>query len=199
VIRRPPRAAVQRFIDRDPQYLPVPIGGTEPVRVLRRGRAHALRAHGATVAGSIGMAAAAFGLLLLSLPEPPAAYLEGDTVHIGAMSLSTVGAAASDGSSLYTGAAALVLREGPAGSAEASAAWVENGAVASGRCTVHPDGQRLIDECVFAGAGGAVTSVDVLDPAAGSMWQRTYSDGARTTFPVGARGGAIPVPFPIGR
>jgi hypothetical protein len=44
-----------------------------------------------------------------------------------------------------------------------------------------------------------MTSVDVLDPARGPAWQRTYDDGARATIDVSPDGGAVPVPFPIGR
>jgi hypothetical protein len=66
-------------------------------------------------------------------------------------------------------------------------------------CRLHPDGVQLIEECAFAIGGARLTAVDVLDPARGSAWQRTYEDGSRTTIAITPNGGAVPVPFPIGR
>lgn len=64
---------------------------------------------------------------------------------------------------------------------------------------LHPEKARLIDECTFTVGTGRLTSVDVLDPASGSQWQRTYDDGVRASIAVSSNGAAIPVPFPIGR
>jgi hypothetical protein len=64
---------------------------------------------------------------------------------------------------------------------------------------LHPDKARLVDECTFMLSTGRLTSVDVLDPASGPQWQRTYDDGVRASIAVSSDGAAIPVPFPIGR
>jgi hypothetical protein len=68
----------------------------------------------------------------------------------------------------------------------------------SGVCNLHAVEARLIDECTFTVSTGRLTSVDVLDPAGGSDWQRTYDDGVRATIAVSPDGAAVPVPFPIG-
>ncbi len=61
------------------------------------------------------------------------------------------------------------------------------------------DGALLVDECAFTSDDARFTSIDVLDPARGAGWQRTYGDGARVTIAVASDGAAVPVPFPIGR
>jgi hypothetical protein len=105
----------------------------------------------------------------------------------------------STSSAFYSGDASYVLTEHGDGSATAAAAWVASGANLSGVCTLRPVEARLIDECTFTMSSGQLTSVDVLDPARGQEWQRTYDDGVRASIVVSPDGSAIPVPFPMGR
>ncbi len=117
------------------------------------------------------------------------------------MVLKEVGSAARSTARVYAGAAAsFALVERGDGSAGAASAWVApGGRPSSGVCDLRRDGVRLLEDCTFTGSPGSITCVDVLDPAQGSVWQRTYADGARVTIAVPQDGAAIPVPFPIGR
>ena len=115
------------------------------------------------------------------------------------MVLTAVGPTAVSQPVWYQGDASYVLAEHTDGTAAAAAVWVSGGTRSTGVCRLHRDGVRLIDECAFALGSTHMTSVDVLDPARGPAWQRTYGDGARATIDVSPDGGAVPVPFPIGR
>jgi hypothetical protein len=148
-------------------------------------------------AGAVCCAAA--GVTLLVAPTSVPAALLGGRIQVGSMSLREVGAVPATSTFLYGGDASFALTERGDGSARATAAWMSSGELSSGTCELHRDGVRLIDDCAFTGAPGATTSVDVLDPADGAGWQRTYADGARVSIAVPADGAAIPVPFPIGR
>jgi hypothetical protein len=83
------------------------------------------------------------------------------------------------------------------GSAVAGSSWTSHGSTSSEVCHVIAPGRTLIDECIFHVAEGTLTSVDVLDPASGDAWQRTYGDGVRVSIAVSTAGTAIPVPFPM--
>jgi hypothetical protein len=187
------------LIDRTPQNIPLPLGGMAPVRVRRSARTRAIRTRAHVVTAGAAVCCAAAGVTLLAAPTTVPAALLGGRIEVGSMSLREVGAAPQTGTFLYGGDASLALTERGDGSARASAAWIADGALSSGTCDLRRDGSRLIDDCSFTGPPGTTTSVDVLDPARGAGWQRTYRDGARVTIAVPADGAAIPVPFPIGR
>jgi hypothetical protein len=184
-------------IDRDPQNLPVPLGGMAPVRSMPNRRHRRLRVHEAAVLSALGATAAVVGLILLLIPSPVAVSLFGDRVDVGAMVLKEAGSG--PGVWRYEGEASYVLAEHADGSASAAAAWMSSGSRSSGVCALRRAGTRLLDECAFTSSGGRLTSVDLLDPATGSVWLRTYADGTRVTIAVSPDGGAVPVPFPIGR
>jgi hypothetical protein len=115
------------------------------------------------------------------------------------MVLSAMGTIPGSSIALYGGDASFALIERRDGSARAAAAWISSGVLSSGTCDLQRKGERLIDDCTFSGAHGEITSVDVLDLAAGNGWQRIYADGVRVTIAVPPNGAAVPVPFPIGR
>jgi hypothetical protein len=186
------------LIDRRAQNLPVPLGGDAPVREQRSRRRRPIRTHAGSLAAGVGFAAAALGVALLAVPPSTAVSLLGDHVDVGSMVLRETGPVAGSQAVLYSGDASYVLAEHGDGSATASAAWVSSGASASGVCTLRPVESRLIDECSFTLNTERLTSVDVLDPARGPQWQRTYDDGVRAAIAVSPDGAAIPVPFPIG-
>jgi hypothetical protein len=186
------------LIDRDAQALPVPLGDGAPVRVLRRRRRRLLRTHGEDVATLVGCLAAVVGALLLLTPAPVAAYVGGDLVHVGAMTLAPVGPSIAHGVQLYGGHASFVLSEPGDGTARAAAVWLEGDVVHTGTCTLRAEPARLVDECTFDIGSGELTSVDSFDLHAGSTWQRTYDDGRRVDIVVPPDGAAVPVPFPIG-
>ncbi len=187
------------LIDRDPQNLPIPLGDMAPVRVRRPRRRRALGTLVPAVLLAIGVTSGATGLTLLIAPPPIAVSLVGNHLEAGGMVLNEVGPVAGSHLSRYEGEASYVLAEHGDGTSTAAAAWVSAGITSSGVCSLRPNGIRLIDECVFTGGPKGLTSVDVLDPASGTGWQRTYNDGVRVTIAVSPDGAAVPVPFPIGR
>jgi hypothetical protein len=184
-------------IDRHPQYLPVPLGGSAPVRVQPPRRRRVVGAHLQTLVSVAGIGCAAVGLGLLASP-PTAVYLTGDRLQVGGMVLHTVGPIAGVQTVLFGGDASYVLAEPGNGSATASAAWMTSGGLSAGVCHLHPAPARLIDECKFALSTGQLTSIDVLELSQGAQWQRTYGDGVRVSIAVPSDGAAVPVPFPIG-
>lgn len=146
----------------------------------------------------VGCLAAVVGAVLLLAPAPVAAYLGGDLIHVGGMTLAQVGPGVAHGAQLYGGHASFALSEPGDGTAAAAAAWLEGGVVDTATCTLHAEPARLVDECAFDIGSGALTSVDIFDLRAGSSWQRTYGDGRQVDISVPADGAAVPVPFPIG-
>jgi hypothetical protein len=186
------------LIDRLTQNLPVPLGGVAPVRVVRRRRRRVLRRCAPAVASAVGLAAACAGGVMVVAPHTYAATLVGHQVEIGGMALLEVGPLPGGQGVLYSGAASFVLSRHADGSARAAASWTSHGSTSSGVCHVIAPGRTLIDECTFHVAEGTLTSVDVLDPASGDVWQRTYGDGVRVSIAVSTAGMAIPVPFPMG-
>jgi hypothetical protein len=186
-----------KLIDRDAAALPVPLGDATPVRLVRRRRRWLLRRHGPTVAAATGCVAAVAGAVLLLVPAPVSASLNGDRVEIGAMTLGRVASGAEPRARLFSGSASYALIESGDGTARAAASWMAGGVMRTATCTLHRTPLRLVDECSFG--GGALTSIDVLDLRGASTWQRTYSDGERVEITVPSAGAAIPVPFPIGR
>ncbi|MGH7722842.1 MAG: hypothetical protein ACRENL_08445 [Candidatus Dormibacteria bacterium] len=168
-----------------------------PVRVRRRRPRRGLRARAAALVLGAAIGCGAVGLTLLAIPPPVGVSLIGDSLEVGSMSLREIGPIAGSRAILYGGAASYVLDERGDGSAVASASWSAAGRISSGVCHLRPEAARLIDECVFTGRSGRLTSIDVLTPSAGPDWQRTYADGARATIAVAPDGAAVPVPFPI--
>lgn len=146
----------------------------------------------------VGCLAAVVGAVLLLAPAPVAAYLGGDLIHVGGMTLAKVGPSTAHGAQLYGGHASFALSEPGNGTAKAAAAWLEGGVAHTATCTVHAEAVRLVDECTFDIGSGALTSVDIFDLRGGSTWERTYGDGRRVDIAVPPDGAAVPVPFPIG-
>ncbi len=187
------------LIDRTAQNLAVPLGGMAPMRVQPR-RPRQPRLEISKVLILIGLLCGAIGVGLLFSPAPVTVALVGDRLEVGGMTLTALAPADASQRMRYQGDASYVLAEHGDGSATAAAAWVSGGVSSTGVCKLHNGGGfRLIEECVFRLGSVELTSVDVLDPGAGSAWQRTYADGTRATIAVSANGGVVPVPFPIGR
>jgi hypothetical protein len=186
-------------INRDPQNVPLPLGGMAPVRVQRPRRRRAIREWAVGFVLAVGLGCAATGIALLLLPRSDSVELRADRVQVGTMVLTRVGAAGATSPALYVGEASYVLLERGGGSATAAAAWMSAGAISSGVCNLKPEGAGLMEACSFMMGSNRLTSVDILNPARGSYWQRTYADGVRVSIDVSPDGAAIPVPFPVGR
>jgi hypothetical protein len=147
----------------------------------------------------VGIVATAAGVGLAFLKPTVTAYLDGNHIHIGAMTLTRVGTTLSTGAVLYDGAASYVLAERRDGSASAASSWMSGDTLMSGVCSMRAAGVLLTDECTFQTESGVETSVDVLNTSDGLGWQRTYGDGVRVVITVPSDGAVVPVPFPIGR
>jgi len=132
-----------------------------------------------------GTLAAAVGVALLLAPEQVTVSLFGDRLTVGGMVLREVGSGSTATLRRYDGDASYVLAEHADGTVSAAAVWASAGLDSSGLCKLRHDGARLVEQCTFRGGSLHITSVDVLDPAAGPGWQRTYSDGAHATIAVG--------------
>jgi hypothetical protein len=190
---------IQRtLIDRDPQNLPVPVGGMTPVRIHRARGHRPVGVSIAPIAMGAGFAAAAAGAALLLFQAPVQVSLLGGHVQVGSMVLSQI-SSSSAGMSVYGGDASYALFEPGDGSARAAASWASDRGVWSGLCRMRAQGGLRVEECSFHTPTGTVTSVDVLDPAVASGWQRTYGDGVRVRIAIPPDGAAVPVPFPVGR
>jgi hypothetical protein len=125
--------------------------------------------------------------------------LIGDRLQVGGMELTATGPQVPFQPVRFQGGASYVLLQRSDGSASAGAAWVSGGTTSTGACGMRREGVRLIETCSFVSGENPSTSVDVLDPAIGPVWQRTFGDGARATIAVSPDGSAVPIPFPIGR
>lgn len=183
-------------VERSAQNLPVPIGGTAPVHLSRRGRHLTWPAIDA-LASAAGLGAAVTGLALLGAPRVTAVAMVDQRVTVGAISLTETGAVGGTGQVAYGGAVSYVLRRGTDGSAVAAAAWNAPGGMSDGVCHMSAPGPTVTDRCVFHAPGTLLTSVDVLQRGSRATWQRTYDDGFRVTIAISPGGAAIPMPFPI--
>lgn len=194
------------LIDRDPQHLPVPIGGEAPVHRIRPPRRRLIRRHGPAMLTVLAALAAAAGVALLVLPVRVDAFLDADGIHVGATTLHVArtfaGRPAATGQTMTVyggGDAWYALVEPGDGSAHAAAIWSAGGTTTMATCDLHRNGQRIVDECSFTIGSSHLTCVDVLAAADGPTWRRTYADGTRVEIDVPPDGAAVPVAFPVGR
>ena len=194
-----------KLIDRDPQHLPIPIGGFSPVRRPRRPTriGKFWRRNAASILTVVGMLAAAGGVALTVSAPPIPVYMSADQIHIGATVLThAAGSGLPAGSSLYSGNATYVLTMNPDGSMRAAAVTFANVLKIDGSCVMAapvPTGTGLIEQCSFLIGGKSLTAQDVLNFNQSGHWSRTYSDGSKVSIGVPPAGGVIPVPFPIGK
>lgn len=191
------------MIDRDPQLLPVPLGGLRPRRQVRSVPAplRLWRRHGYEILATGGLLLAVAAAVVTMTRPALAVYLEGDTVHIGSLTLSHPrdNGDLAEGR-LYTGAATLLLVSRPDGAVIASAVTFLGGERVTGVCTLGPPVTTEITEsCAFHIGGRSVTCEDVLRFDTPGTWERACSDGQRLTVAVPAGETVIPMPFPLGR
>ena len=201
------------LIDRDPQLLPVPIGGLRVVRNRRRVPALLKwwRRNLLTIVTGTGLLAGAVGAYFSLSGAPVPVYLQGGDVHIGANIL-VAQPTATPTTTTYTspGVGALVIRWGGRDAASltdgeitAGASTVSHGKPVSGWCQTDGwavDAAQLQEDCSFVIDTLKVTAHDTFDlQAASPSWHRHYSDGIDATISVPSSGAVVPVPFPVGR
>lgn len=164
-----------------------------PLRIWRR--------HSYEILATAGLLlAVAAAVVTLSRPAL-AVYLEGNSVHVGTVTLSHPrdNGGLAEGR-LYTGPAALLMVSRPGGAVVASAVTFLGGQRVTGVCTFGPPAAAEITEsCSLHIGGRSVTCLDALRFAAPGSWERTCSDGQRLTVSVPSGTAVIPMPFPLGR
>jgi hypothetical protein len=150
-------------------------------------------------AGGLLLAVAA-AVVTVSRPAL-AVYLEGDSVHVGSVTLSHPrdNGGLAEGR-LYTGPAALLMVSRPGGAVIASAVTFLAGQKVTGVCTFGPPvAAEITESCSLRIGGRSVTCEDALRFDTPGSWERTCSDGQRLTVSVPSGAAVIPMPFPLGR
>jgi hypothetical protein len=139
---------------------------------------------------------------VVTATRPPlSVYLQGDTVHVGGVTLDHP----SDNGDLtegrlYTGPATLLLIDRPDGSVIASAVTHLEGESVTGVCALGPSTTTgLTEHCTLHIGSAKVTCEDVLRFEVPGIWQRSCSDGQVLAVSVPAGAEVIPMPFPLGR
>ncbi len=199
----PQRRGGTGLIDRDPQLLPVPLGDLRPRRQARSVPAplRVWRRHSFEILATWGLLLAVAAAVVTVTRPALAVYLEGDTVHIGSLTLSHP--PDNDGLAegrLYTGPATLLMVSRPGGGVVASAVTFLGGERVTGVCTLGPPAATEITEsCALHIGGRSVSCEDVLRFEAPGSWQRACNDGQRLTVSVPAGAVVMPMPFPLGR
>lgn len=190
-------------IDRDPQHLPVPIGGLRPRRQPRTTSApmRLWRRRGSELFAAAGLLLAVAAAVVTVTRPPLSVYLEGDTVHVAGLTLSHP----ADNSGLtqgrlYTGPATLLMIDRPDGAVIAAAVTYLGGERVTGVCDFGPPTTTEVAEhCVLQIGSAAVTCEDALRFEGQGSWQRRCSNGQVLTVTVPAGAEVIPLPFPLGR
>jgi hypothetical protein len=200
VIRRPGTAG---GIDRDPQHLPVPIGGLHPRRQPRTTPAalRLWRRRGSELVATAGLLLAVAAAVVTVTRPPLSVYLEDNTVHVAGLTLAhpADNGGLTDGR-LYTGPAALLMVDRPGGAVVASAVTYLEGEKVTGVCDFGPPTTTEVAErCVLQIGSASVTCEDALRFEGQGSWQRRCSDGQVLTVTVPAGAEVIPMPFPLGR
>jgi len=198
-----PPARAGAGIDRAPQYLPVPIGGLDPVWRHRKlpGRRRLWRKRGPELVAAMGLLLAV-AAVLVNLTRPPlSVYQDGGTVHVDGLIL--IHPADNGGLSrgwLYTGPATLLLVGRQGGGLVATSVANLNGQAVTGLCSVGPPTSLEISErCVLHIGSTSVTCTDVLRFTAPGAWERRCSDGQVLDVTIPAGSAVVPLPFPLGR
>lgn len=195
----------KNLIDRDPQNLPVSVGGFRVVRRTRRTSSQVKwwRATAPNLVAGIGLLLAVGGAFAALTREPVPAGSAGATIDIGGSKLRETG----DGTHLYVGNAAMVYLPQPDGSHVAAASTYANGKNVAGFCTLPPrkkDAAEIQETCSFwigvpTTGNPTITSVDTYNINSDTAeWHRKYSDGVSVDLIVPQGDGVIAVPLPLG-
>ena len=175
-----------------------PIGGVARVRA---GPVWLRPRHSLEILATCGLLLAVAAAVVTVTRPALAVYLEGDTVHIGSLTLSHPrdNGGLAEGR-LYTGPATLLMVSRPGGAVVASAVTFLGGQRVTGFCTLGPPAATEITEsCTLHIGGRHVTCEDALRFDRSGSWQRNCSDGQRLSVAVPAGAVAVPMPFPLGR
>jgi hypothetical protein len=190
-------ASTTDFPERSNQTLPVPLGGLAPVHRHSTAMRRTLRRHPSAPLMALALAASGCGVWLSISPRSFDAGGDAAGVHIDDMTLTPVSPPMA-GTTIFTGAATLVIVAPSPRTARAGAVTTWNGVPTTGRCVL-TDGASVASEmCEYDIGTGRLTSTDSFT-AATRTWRRRYSDGVEITIAVLAGSAVIPIPFPLGR
>jgi hypothetical protein len=189
------------LIDRNPQNLPVPLGGFAPVHRTRRTSqaVKVWRRYSAGVVALIGLIGAALGGYLAWLGPQVAVYAQGSTVSVAGTQLTLDPHQSTATRSVFTGAATLEIVNQGNNREKAAAITYVGGVEQSGVCQlVQVAPGQLRETCSFTDGTTHLTSTDTLNSHSGSSWQRRYSDGKTVTIQIPSGGSVVPMPFLVG-
>lgn len=168
------------------QRLPLPVGGSNPIRRYRRFWFATGRDRLRLAVLAVGVLAAALGGLLGARPPEVAIELNAGYYRIGSITLP------SQGDGVYSGpGGAVVIQKGPAATVAGGSTSLR-GAPTKASCTMEADGKS--ERCVFALGNHTFQATDT---RTSTGWHRRYDDGQ--TVDMALPSGPVPVPFPIGR
>lgn len=192
-----PAAGTTSFPERSNQTLPVPLGGLAPVHRHSTAMRRTLRRHRSVPLMALAFAASGSGVLLSTSPRSFDAGGDAAGVHIDDMTLAPA-AQPKSGTTIFTGAATLVIVAPSPRTERAGAVTTWNGVPTTGRCVL-TDGVAVTSEmCEYEMGTARLTSTDSYT-AATRTWHRRYSDGVEITIAVPTGSEVIPIPFPLGR
>jgi hypothetical protein len=190
------------LIDRNPQNLPMPVGGFDVFHSRRRPSEFRkwlrLRTPGLLI--SLGVIGAGLGAFLTVTQPPTPVYMESGNIYVGGNVLRPVATTSGDPST-FSGNGAVVLHEHADGSASAGGSMVLHGTIITGSCRMATVSTIVTDKCSFSIGGTALSATDTYDlgPTGDHNWHRQYSDGQSALISVPTDGALIPVPFAVGR
>lgn len=168
------------------QRLPLPVGSPHPIRRGRpifRGQPGGER----TLLAALGMAAAAAGAVLTTLPPSASVRLDEQSYRIGDVLLE------SRGDGVYAGPGGALVLQDQGGRTRAGASTYLNGEHMVGGCLLAPGGGS--ERCWFELGGRRILADDQLRSGG---WDRRYDDGRKIRISL-AGGRPVPVPFALGR
>ena len=167
----------------------VPLGPADSPHAVRRLRRLGPRLpFGASLLAGGGVLAALGGVILGTCPPQITVALDSGGYHIDGKTLAPRGAGVFLGAD---GAALVISQEGSDVHAAASTYLSSRHMV--GQCVYVLGGDH--ESCLFTIGDSRVTATDRRTP---SGWHRRYADGRELDVEV-TRGGAVPVPFAVGR
>jgi hypothetical protein len=186
-------------LERDEQYLPIPLRSLSPAHARTPWHVSYWRRHSIGIMIGCGLASLASAMWLTFTVPPIDVYSDSTDVHIGASLLTERSPSPILGYTLYVGDAALLVQRSAGLTEAAMGAGISGGRQVDGRCVLTRQPAGIDTEtCTFAVAGQRLGSHDIFDPVR-HEWRRTYSDGMSVEFHVPTTGSLIPIPLPLGR
>ena len=188
-------------IDRNPQNLPIPMGGYAPVWKFKRAPKRSRRIQLWVPRGIavLGLCCAALGASLALRQNDATIYWDSaaNVIYVNGTALLSVGTGTYGGGAVP--AFAIVANGDGTEVAAAQAKYGPNQLAMAGSCrmTAVTNGASVQESCTFSLGGQTLQAADRYDLTS-HVWHRTYLDGQTIDIST-AKGAIVPVPFPFGR